>query len=205
VGLENLRRTLHDLRKALGAAASIVEATSRSVLALRLEGAEIDVVEFDRAVAAGTPAEWARAAGLFVGPLLDGQRDEWAAQERVRRDEAYLLVSEQLAQEARDRGAPEEAAGYLRKRARLDPYCERTHVALLEALDEAGRYTDGIALHQQFRRRLDEDLKVEPGPEVKEAYARLRRHARARLRGPRPAEERAKKKVPRPRKRPGHQ
>jgi DNA-binding SARP family transcriptional activator len=182
LGLENLRRTLHDLRKALGEAANVVESVSRSALGLRLEGTDIDVVEFDRATRSNTPEAWVKAVGLSsTGRLLEGEREEWVLEERQRREEACLEMLRGLALDARSRRAPAEALTYLRRAARMNPDCEELCKELLEVLGECENYAEAISFFQQFRRRFRNELGGDVGPELWRLYCELRARARRRL------------------------
>src|SRR5207247_7517972 len=68
--LYNLRRTLAELRGALGSEASRLSSPQPHTLALELAGAEVDVLAFDAALARGDEAALACAVELYRGPLL---------------------------------------------------------------------------------------------------------------------------------------
>jgi DNA-binding SARP family transcriptional activator len=74
--LVNLRRNLLDLRRALGAEAARLGSPTRDTLCLDLTGAEVDVVAFDAAIAAGDEPSLKRAVSLYRGPLLEGCTEE---------------------------------------------------------------------------------------------------------------------------------
>ncbi len=79
----NLRRSLSNLRAALGVdAARIVSPTPGSV-ALDTAGMDVDVAAFDAALSRGDAASLEQAVGLYSGPLLEGCLEEWAVPERL--------------------------------------------------------------------------------------------------------------------------
>src|SRR5437763_16317525 len=80
--MANLRRSLTDLRRVLGHDAARLEAPTPRTLRLDTQGANIDVCEFDRAVAGADTASLERAVDLYRGPLLEGCAEEWVFPER---------------------------------------------------------------------------------------------------------------------------
>jgi DNA-binding SARP family transcriptional activator len=70
--LVNLRGSLKDLRRALGAAAGILRAPQPRTLSLDPTGVDADVLTFDAAIARADPAGLETAVALYRGPLLDG-------------------------------------------------------------------------------------------------------------------------------------
>lgn len=59
--------------------------------------------------------------------------------------------------------------------ARAEPLNERVHAQLMIALASTGRQAAALRLHEDLRRRLDEQLGVRPGPELSEAHLRVLR------------------------------
>src|SRR5262245_23486715 len=68
----NLRDALLHLRKALGPESGRLQSPTRDTLTLALEGAQVDVVQFDAAMKAGDEGSLQRAIALYTGPLLEG-------------------------------------------------------------------------------------------------------------------------------------
>jgi SARP family transcriptional regulator, regulator of embCAB operon len=56
------------------------------------------------------------------------------------------------------------------------PYRERFHSQLMVALYRAGRQEEALQLYHQHRRRVREDLGVEPGPAMRSTMAAILRH-----------------------------
>src|SRR5262249_10818808 len=88
--LASLRKTLTDLRAALGGDAPRLRSPTPRTLCLDLSGAEVDAVAFDEAIARGGATSLEEAVALYRGPLLEGWVEEWVFQEREVRQQAYL-------------------------------------------------------------------------------------------------------------------
>jgi DNA-binding SARP family transcriptional activator len=127
-----LRRTLSELRKALGEASVALIAPDRRSLSLDPDLLECDVRRFDSAL---TARDWATAVGLYRGPLLEGWDDEWLLLERTTREQNFLLALEETAVGAR---SSREAIAGLRKIVAIEPGRESAWRALLESLAAAG-------------------------------------------------------------------
>src|SRR3989442_11384454 len=68
----SLRQALFSLRRALGGEASAVLRQEGDLVALSPAAVEVDVADFERAVATGSAESLARAAELYRGDLLAG-------------------------------------------------------------------------------------------------------------------------------------
>src|SRR5207248_3521000 len=99
----NLRRSLSDLRHALGDQACRLRSPSPRLLSLDLAGAAVDLLAFDEAIHLGDEKSLKRAVTLHRGPLLEGCAEEWVLPEREAREQTYLRALETLAAAAIDR------------------------------------------------------------------------------------------------------
>ena len=190
--LGNLRRSLNNLRAALGREAARIVSPTPGSLALTGAGCEIDVAAFDDALASGDDEALERAVGLYRGPLLEGCLEEWAVPERERREQAYLGARESLAARAAARGEWAEAARHGRAILAADPYRESALRELMEALDSGGDRTEALEAYRGFKRRLREEAAGEPSPETRALFERLRPNAA------RPDPARASRRLPHP-------
>jgi predicted ATPase/DNA-binding SARP family transcriptional activator len=175
-----LRKSLSDLRHALGAEASrLVSPTGRTVR-LDLADAFCDVLAFEnalaRSAASATPAEpLQQAVALYRGPLLPDCPDDWAAAERQRQEHAYLTALERLARVTLEGGEPAPAARWLRLLLAADPYRESAACALMQALADSGDRAALAQVYRDLRLRLHRDLNTAPAPETEALYRRLSR------------------------------
>lgn len=169
-GLALLRRTLTDLRKALGTEAERVASPSRHTLQL-VEDAGLwrDTERLERVLAQEGALD--EALNLYRGPLLEGFHDEWLIGEREHYHLLMLTALERRAQHA----APTEAIALLRRILLLDPLRETACRALLEALAAQGDTAGLTAAFRQFRRSLRRMLDTEPDDTTTLLYRRLLR------------------------------
>src|SRR5712692_7439822 len=138
LALASLRKSLKDLRRALGPEAGRLRSSTPHSLCLDLVGAAVDVVAFDAAIARGDPSALEEAVALYRGPLLEGWGEEWVFQERQAREQAYLQALESLASEAMTRGNTGAAQRHLRLAIGADPLRETAHRALMRLLAAGG-------------------------------------------------------------------
>jgi predicted ATPase/DNA-binding SARP family transcriptional activator len=138
---------------------------------LSLDGATIDLERFehaaDRAVRNGDPLAAARALELWGGePLTDLPPQPWAEAMirslQTRRCRVALLHIEAELQA----GHPERVLPLIDELLASHPYDEQLWAQRLLALYRTGAQTEALAAYQELRRRLQEDLGVDPGPEL---------------------------------------
>jgi DNA-binding SARP family transcriptional activator len=177
--LAGLRNSLMDLRRALGAQAARLQSPSLHTLCLDLEGAEVDVLRFDGAIAAGDSVSLERAVALYRGPLLEGCVEEWVPQERETRAQACLAALERLAAEAEARSDPMAAERCLRRAVAMDPTRETAGRALMRLLAASGNYAAATQTYRDLRLLLHRELNVEPDAETRALYEQLRAEARS--------------------------
>ena len=167
--------TLHAVRQALGGEAVLSVGDD---LRLNPDVVAADVAEFEAAVEAG---ELRRAVALYAGPLLDGFHlkgalgfERWADAEQERLARLYAGALEGLAEGAEADGNWRGAVEAWRKLAAHDPYSSRIALRLMQALEAAGD-RPGALQHAQIHKTLvQEELGVEPDPEVAALAGQLR-------------------------------
>ncbi|MFD3661733.1 BTAD domain-containing putative transcriptional regulator [Streptomyces sp. NPDC058659] len=179
-----------------GAEAYGVElATQGSAYVLRLPESLVDAHRFEELVAlAGVqrhPGDAVRmlreALAYWQGPALTGtvhSRPLEAAAGGL--EELRLASVEALAAAYGALGEHGRAAAVLRTEAVAHPLRESLAAALMLALGRAGRQSDAIDWYHRTRRLLAEELGVDPGEALAEAYATLLRSAEPAARVPRP-------------------
>lgn len=184
-GLPTLRRTLTDLRAALGEEAYRLESPTLRTLRIDLRGADADVIRFDATVGSHDPAELEQAAGIYRGPLLEGCSEEWVLPERQSREAAYIQALETLASLALQRQEPATAVHWLQKAVAADPYRETAYRLLMRALSEAGNYAAALVTYRDLRLRLHTEANAAPDPETEALLRTIRAEARRRASLPR--------------------
>jgi non-specific serine/threonine protein kinase len=177
--LAYLRSSLYNLRRVLGAESSrLVSPSSRSVM-LNMEGADVDVIEFDRLSISDKPIDLERAVEMYRGDLLEGCDEPWAIIERERRREGYLLALESLGTGAAQSGDPGQALRWLRQALACDALRETAVRGVMCALDQLGDRAGASLAFRQFRLRLSEELRTSPSPQTTALYQQIRSGARA--------------------------
>lgn len=169
-----LRRTLHDLQP---------------LRVLTLEGEQValdagnDVAEFRRAARSGDPG---RAADVYEDDFLQGfslpdaaEFEEWATREREALRSELSGVLDRHSRALEEAGDLEGAVRAARRRLALDPLDEAHHRRLMALHGRAGNRAAALAQFEECRRRLQEDLGVEPDPETSRLAEALRTEARA--------------------------
>jgi predicted ATPase/DNA-binding SARP family transcriptional activator len=174
--LANLRLSLTDLRKALGAEANRLYAPTPRTLSFDLIGAWADVTAFDAAIQKGDANALQTAIALYRGALLEGCAEEWVFQERAMREEACLHALESLAEDAKGQNNWSAAIEYLRRVIRMEPLRENAQRALIEALFYKGEEAEAVAAYREFRLHLRTELNAAPSVETVALFQRLSQH-----------------------------
>jgi predicted ATPase/DNA-binding SARP family transcriptional activator len=174
----SLRPVLTWLRQALGKEGTRLYSPDRHSLCLDLEGAEVDVLAFDAAIARKTLPDLERAVSLYRGPLLEGCAEEWVGQERNAREQDCMDALLALAEHALTTGDLVVAVGYYRRVVGLDPWLDTAQRGLMEALAQNGDANAALCVYREFVKLLRSDPKAAPDVQTAALYARIRAEAR---------------------------
>jgi DNA-binding SARP family transcriptional activator len=165
------------LRKTLGPAAI---ATEPHGYRLAASAASIDVADFEARAAAGRTAlaaghadvaatAFAEALALWRGDALEDLRGEpGLAPVRAHLDELRLVVEELRGDALLAAGGAGLLLPVLVGIAREHPLRERFQEQLMLALYRSGRQADALDVYAALRRRLHDELGLEPSPRVRE-------------------------------------
>lgn len=169
---------VHQVRSSLGEG---VLASVGDDLRLAADAVDCDVWRFREAA----EGELEAAVEHYGGPFLDGFRlpdapafEKWVERQRTELAGEYHGALERLAEAAEERGEPERAAGWWRKRTNEDPYDSRVVRRLMESLAAAGNRPAALQASQVHRRMVEEELGTAPDPEVEALAERLQRDER---------------------------
>ena len=169
----NLRRSLTDLREALGFEAKRLDSSDRTVLQLDLRGAEVDVVEFDSWIGSKNWGEVQCAIGHYGKPFLKGCDATWAEAERERQKLRFRSAMERIGQSALKDGDYTRAVECFRPLVALEPLEESLTADLMDGLAGSGDRDGALRLYREFRARLARQ-KAGPDPTTVERYHRIR-------------------------------
>jgi len=203
---KNVQVYVARLRKLLGEGILVTKSPG---YALRVDQEHVDVAQFQALVEAARRQEPSAAAeqlrtalGLWRGAPLDDFAYDSFAQDEIRRlEELHLAALEDRIEADLALGRHEEAVVELESLAGAHPLRERLQGQLMVALYRCGRQADALAAYQAARKRLVEELGLEPSPTLQELEQTILRHdpslaAPARAERPtRPAEEGAQRRL----------
>jgi DNA-binding SARP family transcriptional activator/Tfp pilus assembly protein PilF len=193
-----VRNYVRRLRQALGDAGRERISTQPHGYLITVAAGELDVSRFESllqaAQAAARAGRWqacadqaGQALALWRGePLADVDSEVLVLREAPRLAELRLQAAEAWAGAALHLGRHDEAAGELQRLAAAHPLREHLHALLMLARYRAGRPGEALAVYQQARRALADELGVEPGAELRDLQQRILARDPA-LAGPGPA------------------
>jgi predicted ATPase/DNA-binding SARP family transcriptional activator len=153
--------------------------------ALRVDDDRIDARRFTRRAAEGRRLlergdprgaldELDAALVLWAGDPLEGFADEpWARADARHLQELRLAATEDRHDAALALGAGAELVGELRELVTTHPLRERFAGQLMIALYRAGRQADALAVYDDARHLLADELGVDPGPALQGVYRQV--------------------------------
>ena len=166
-----LQNGVSHLRKQLGNAR--LETRDPGYL-LHVERDELDLERFERLAREGRETE---ALALWRGtPLLDLRDERFADEARRRLEEQRLAVIEDRVDADLAAGRQANLIPELEALVSANPLRERPVGQLMLALYRAGRQSDALEAYQRARRRLSDELGLEPGPQLQEIERRILTH-----------------------------
>ncbi|WP_169814137.1 AfsR/SARP family transcriptional regulator, partial [Actinomadura kijaniata] len=180
--VSRLRRLLEPGRGSGDAARVLV--TVGGGYALRLPDGALDAADFERDLAAAEAARAARdpagarellrtALGRWRGEPLAGLPGPFAETQRARLTERRLTALDRRFALDLVLGDHAEIVAELSALVAEHPLRERPRGLLMLALSRSGRQAEALAVYDDARRVLAEELGIEPGPELSGIHARV--------------------------------
>src|SRR4030095_8184208 len=167
----NLRKLLHDFRHSLPDTSEFVEIDNEVVRWIPTGPADVDVLRFRDALAAG---DLELAARLYAGDLLPACYDDWVLDERAKlRAEAYGAFM-RLTEEAAGRDDHKATIRDAQRIIDLEPTDEVAVRIQMEAHLALGNRTAALRAYHRFAEVLERELEVRPGEAIGAIYQRLR-------------------------------
>jgi DNA-binding SARP family transcriptional activator len=174
----SLQNGISQLRKLLGASA--VE-TRPPGYVLHAAPEQLDLVRFERLLARAREepvAERAKtlreALALWRGePLADLSFEAFAQDEIRRLQELRLVATEERLDAELAGGRAADVVAEAEALARIHPLRERLRLLLMLALYRSDRQAEALQVFHDVRRLLDDELGLEPGPELRELHRRI--------------------------------
>ena len=183
-GATALRVRISQLRRSLGPMSDLL-VTQAPGYVVRLQPDQLDLHRFERLVddgsetlARGDPRAAAetltRALELWRGtPLGDVGRAPFAQVARARLEELRVVAIELRLESELQLGQHARVVGELRGLVEQHPLRERLWGLLITALYRDGRQADALATYHDARRRLVDEIGLEPGPNLQELERRI--------------------------------
>lgn len=174
----SLRVSVSKLRRVLDAvgAADLLRTEARGYV-LRVDPSQTDIARFETLVASALrSADPVQRAALLEdalsgwrGPPTDGlEYDEFAQSELKRLEELRVLALEERAECELELGRHRELVPELEAFVASEPLRERRHGQLMRALARSGRQAEALEVYRGLRKRLVEELGLEPSVELRE-------------------------------------
>jgi len=146
-------------------------------LAVDVERAEASVARAREALGSGDADGALDAASAAVdalrAPFLPGHPGDWADEVRAGLDETLVAAHEVGSLAALDAGDPDRALAAADAAVARAPLRESAHRARWAALAAGGNRAEALRAYQLLRRRLADELGVDPSPETEAAYLDL--------------------------------
>jgi DNA-binding SARP family transcriptional activator len=163
----NLRHSLWRLRRQLGRAASFLESDHRCVT---LNGAWIDLREFEALSASDRLDDWIEAASLWKGSPLGGIDDGWAEAARHELDRLQRETARRLARRLEAEGRFTEALNAAERLADLDPFDESSWRLVMRLAGKSGNVALVHRRYEALTRMLRDELDIVPEPDTVHAF-----------------------------------
>lgn len=182
---DSLRHALTAVRNALKETGTPPLRAHEHTVALHGAGVTVDVADFDRLVAAGTPDALERAVALYRGDLLEGfvldERpfEEWLVNERERLRELALEALARLLGHQSNAGQIERGIQTAVRLLAMDPLQEAVHRALMRLYARQGRRGAALRQYQMCVAALHRELSAEPEAETTKLYLEIVRRRSA--------------------------
>jgi DNA-binding SARP family transcriptional activator len=179
----SLQNTVSQLRKLLGPDVVHTRPTGYSLV---LDGHDLDLERFERLVRQSRTVETAQrvellreALALWRGAALsDSELEEFAQPEIQRLEELRLGALEERIATELELGGGAELVAELESLVARHPLRERLRSGLMLALYRSGRQADALSAYHDTRRKLVDELGIEPSHEVEALYRSILRQER---------------------------
>jgi DNA-binding SARP family transcriptional activator len=171
----NLRKVLHNLRRALPDADRFLDVTPRTLQWRPDALYQLDVADFETALAGAgdDTARLAAAVDAYTGDLVEGSYDEWLIEERERLSTLHLHALERLTTLLEERGVHDAALRYAERLLQRDPLREATCRQLMRLHDARGDRARALRLYHACSGALERELGVEPSAATRAVYEAL--------------------------------
>ena len=181
-----VRTYVYRLRRLLSPAEDGVITSVGGGYTMSVEGGAVDWARFRTRVAAARQARARNALAaasdllrsahdLWQGTALGGLRGDFVEVQRTRLAQARLAALEERLEIDLALGRHVAASAELAEAVAADPMRERLRALLMTALFHSGRQAEALAVYDEGRRLLVDELGIEPGADLRELHGRILR------------------------------
>jgi DNA-binding SARP family transcriptional activator len=166
----SLNQCVHELRQTIEDTAQSVICSDGDDLRLDRRAINVDVDEFEAAVAEGSRSSLMRAPELYAHDLLTGLKirsdafDSWLNAERRRLRDLACRALQRLAELQTADGNLDGACALARRAVALDPSCESAHRRLMRIYAERGDHAAAERQYRSCHELVDREFSL--GPEI---------------------------------------
>ena len=170
--LASLRQSVHHLRRSLSEEGGRIDSNNKAV-SFQADGAFVDALAFDGAIAAGDSKSLEYAVTLYKGPLLEGWDEKWVLKERERYRDLYVDALLRLSVTATEACDYTAAARCLRRLLIASPILETAWRQLMEVLVSGGERLEATTIYRRYRDYLYKRGKLEPPASMTALYNQI--------------------------------
>jgi predicted ATPase/DNA-binding SARP family transcriptional activator len=163
----NLRKLFHQFRNAIPRADDFIRTEGKTVQWRADAPFELDVADFERAVAAG---DFQRAVTLYQGDLLPECYEDWVLVERERLRRIFIRTLEQLLDQLERGRQYRTAIEYGQRLQRYDPLREDTYCRLMRLYALEGDRGNVVRTYENCVSVLQLQLSISPSAATRQAY-----------------------------------
>ncbi len=170
----NLRKLLHDLRRALPDVDRFLDSQGPNLLWRSLAPFTLDVADFQRLAApAASPDDLRRALALYQGPLFQSCYDDWILPERERLHQLFIDALARLIDLLEQQGDYRAAIHFAHSLLHHDPLHEDVYRSLMRLYALTDDRAAALRTFHTCAAVLKQELQVDPSPATQQAYDRL--------------------------------
>lgn len=184
-----LRQTLSALRKALAPEHGQSLSTQGDTVKFDPQGIQVDILDFQRLLATGDPADLSAAAQLYRGAFLDGfdiqapEFEIWMNSVRHQHNERVITSLRKLLKYYISVDDVDRALTIGSRLISHDPMREGVYRDLMELHLRQGRYIDALRAYEQCVAVLRKELGIEPDAQTRALHQQILERRRRRHEG----------------------
>ena len=168
-----LRRTLTELRKALGIARTRLRDDAKGILVLQIKPGECDISVFRESVRSKEISGLELAAAVYDGPLFVRSADLWVELERESLRAELIGTLLKLAAVAETNGEANKVKEFYGRAIMESPYDETLLRSMMQCLARMGEFPEITRIHHQARVRFQHDLQLPLSLETERVYREI--------------------------------